>query len=1139
MEDKILSLESIRNMSIDKIIELYRDGYRLKGIVSAAACTSIILAVDKLTANVGEDIIITPIVTPETSEYNIIIDVDGSTIGSCTTLSLSSSPQANTNTSVGIPHSQHINQYVSWKQQNGSIVPNSISIINPPMKVRASQVVNFQISCNYSVSTFGEWVRFRICSNGTTIGSSLRLLFGTSSGTLSISATIPSDASGIISITADVTSDEFSYICGDPYVISTSVPISIEVVTIMPGVCQFVWNTTGMSGGNHYLTAQVVGQCATAAPLTISLTGLPPPPDTCTSITNVTTTPSVVTVGTTVSLVATAQPTTIVSSVTFKDQSNNILGTVNTISGVATLMWNTTGKSVGIYSIKAFSGTLCSSASATQVTLNSAAIPCIQVTIVPDTSCTGVTAPTIIPPTVTVGTKVTIRANVQPITTVFNVVFKDQSSVTLGTANTVNGVATVQWDTVGKSVGTYNIKAFIGTQCESPSAASITLIPSTLCTSITPVSATPSIVTIGDTISLVTNVQPTTMTFSVDFKDQDNVILASAGTISGVATGTWDTTGKSAGPYSIKAFIGTQCQSPSVTTVTLNSVAMVCTSITDVSTNLTTAIIGGTIILTATAQPTTMMSSVTFKDQYNTILGTVNTIGGIATLYWDTTGNIAGPYDVKASVGTQCESTTPTTVTLSDPTVLCILVAIPVASPTTVTIGSDITLSVIVQPITSSFTVDFKDQYSNFIGSGNTEIDTGIATYIWNTGTTVPGTYKVNAYVGSTCISEDGITVTISPPTATCTSVTTPLAMPSTVALGDILALRATVEPTMTMFTVVFKDQYSALIGSANTYGGTATYNWNTSGTSAGTYLVSAYVGDTCVSPSPTTVTIGSTTVTFETDPQGATIIIGTVEMAQKTNTNIPIFPGLYDYILRLDCYEDITGQVDVAADSSTVVNKSFVKNTGDLSITSNPTGADVYIGIDLKGQTQLSYTCYPEGTYGYYLSLPGYQTFVGSFEIIRNTSTLVNAPLVLTGTPGTGSIYAMSTPPGAKIFLNGANTAKITPDALPNIPVGTHSIRLEKSGYIPWTSPMITVGDNQTSLITANLIGVGTICEWISSIGGWTNMSVFDIMTLVSAYLGNANIGFQVMSAYIMGAVAYYLDNDLSGNALTGCTWA
>lgn len=66
--------------------------------------------------------------------------------------------------------------------------------------------------------------------------------------------------------------------------------------------------------------------------------------------------------------------------------------------------------------------------------------------------------------------------------------------------------------------------------------------------------------------------------------------------------------------------------------------------------------------------------------------------------------------------------------------------------------------------------------------------------------------------------------------------------------------------------------------------------------------------------------------------------------------------------------------------------------------------------------------------------------------------------------------------------------------------------------------------------------VSVVGICPWIESKGGWVNVAIFDIMTLVSAYLGQTNIGFTVTIAHIMGSIAYYLNNVPSGNSLTGC---
>ncbi len=97
------------------------------------------------------------------------------------------------------------------------------------------------------------------------------------------------------------------------------------------------------------------------------------------------------------------------------------------------------------------------------------------------------------------------------------------------------------------------------------------------------------------------------------------------------------------------------------------------------------------------------------------------------------------------------------------------------------------------------------------------------------------------------------------------------------------------------------------------------------------------------------------------------------------------------------------------------------------------------------------------------------------------------------------------------------------------------------------------TIGTYTITLITNNACGPCTsvsktveivtelpidICTWIIGRGGWSSLSTYDIMTLVSAYLNQTTLGFTVTTAHIMGVVAYYLDNLTSGNSLTGCSF-
>lgn len=97
----------------------------------------------------------------------------------------------------------------------------------------------------------------------------------------------------------------------------------------------------------------------------------------------------------------------------------------------------------------------------------------------------------------------------------------------------------------------------------------------------------------------------------------------------------------------------------------------------------------------------------------------------------------------------------------------------------------------------------------------------------------------------------------------------------------------------------------------------------------------------------------------------------------------------------------------------------------------------------------------------------------------------------------------------------------------------------LDPNGFNQTENYNIANMDDQIPCITINVSQSDEICAWITSKGGAANVAVFDIMTLVSAYLEQANLGFVVTISHIMGAVAYYLDNAPSGDSLTGCAFA
>lgn len=83
------------------------------------------------------------------------------------------------------------------------------------------------------------------------------------------------------------------------------------------------------------------------------------------------------------------------------------------------------------------------------ITRTPSAVPCSGVTLTPFTA------------SIKIGEKVTFTAAVTPSTTAFDVQFKDRAGTVLGTCKTSGGSCTFIWDSAGKAVGAYYVKASV------------------------------------------------------------------------------------------------------------------------------------------------------------------------------------------------------------------------------------------------------------------------------------------------------------------------------------------------------------------------------------------------------------------------------------------------------------------------------------------------------------------------------------------------------------------------------------------------------------------------------------------------------------------------------------------------------
>ncbi len=143
---------------------------------------------------------------------------------------------------------------------------------------------------------------------------------------------------------------------------------------------------------------------------------------------------------------------------------------------------------------------------------------------------------------------------------------------------------------------------------------------------------------------------------------------------------------------------------------------------------------------------------------------------------------------------------------------------------------------------------------------------------------------------------------------------------------------------------------------------------------------------------------------------------------------------------------------------------------TGQLRISSSPSGADVFLSDRYAGRTPLSMDQVRTGEYVMRIEQPGYQVWSRTIRINPNRTTTMHADLERIRQYG--SIAIRCNEDNARIYLDGQYkglTEKNRNVLLEQITEGFHDVRITLSGYSDW-SRRIEVNPNQRVQLTVNL---------------------------------------------------------------------
>jgi hypothetical protein len=149
-------------------------------------------------------------------------------------------------------------------------------------------------------------------------------------------------------------------------------------------------------------------------------------------------------------------------------------------------------------------------------------------------------------------------------------------------------------------------------------------------------------------------------------------------------------------------------------------------------------------------------------------------------------------------------------------------------------------------------------------------------------------------------------------------------------------------------------------------------------------------------------------TASITSNPTGASVYANSMYIGQTSPGGPLIFsqvvPGTYTVLLSRTGYQDYTSTVQVYAGQNynLAVTLTPVPNptSGSISVTSSPSGANVYLNNAFRGLSPLTLNSLTPGTYTVLLQLGGYQDWQANTQVTAGQTAQLSATLLPAATP-------------------------------------------------------------------------------------------------------------------------------------------
>ena len=219
--------------------------------------------------------------------------------------------------------------------------------------------------------------------------------------------------------------------------------------------------------------------------------------------------------------------------------------------------------------------------------------------------------------------------------------------------------------------------------------------------------------------------------------------------------------------------------------------------------------------------------------------------------------------------------------------------------------------------------------------------------------------------------------------------------------------------------------------------------------------------------------------VLITSTPTGAKVYIDNKYIGDSPIDGYKLSVGSHTIKLTKDGYNDYTESIEIkAADTIKAIPVTLSKKeeakpqtptTGKLSISSNPTGANVYINNDYKGITPITLTL-NTGTYTLLLAKDGYENYTATATVTKDKETKLTYSLtqIIPPKPKTGNLSISSTPASAKVYVNGEYKG-LTPITIKDLKPQTYAVEIILDNFEIYKES-VAIMENDTKYISATL---------------------------------------------------------------------